>query len=252
MGMKQCFRAICLIFMACIAALSAFGDEQFVALESKILETFDHTDEASYDWRLEGSKFATKSDDDTFPKVTYVAAWPQALFGSNPEGADLKSLGIWGRFDRKGYNWIEVYPVAAGGGDDAQPAKIPIPGRIRFLDLWVWGSNLDYRLEAYFEDYNGMIYTVNMGSLAYEGWKNLRVAIPPSFPQAKKVLPRLASLRFVKFRIWTAPTEEVGNFYIYFDQLKILTDTFESRYDGDELSNPDKFWGGGDDAANNN
>ncbi|MDR2392650.1 MAG: flagellar filament outer layer protein FlaA [Treponema sp.] len=231
------FRAICLIFLACIAVLSAFGDEQAVALESRILETFDQNDESLYDWRLEASKFATKTDEDSFPKVTYVATWPAALFGSNPDGADLKSLGIWGRFDRRGYNWIDVYPVNAGE-EDGGPAEIPIPGRVRYLDMWVWGSNLNYHIEAYLRDYQGVIHTVDLGSIGYQGWKNLQVAIPNNFPQAKRVLPRLAPLTFVKFRIWTAPTEQVDNFYIYFDQLKVLTDTFEAPYDGDELANP--------------
>jgi hypothetical protein len=31
----------------------------------------------------------------------------------------------------------------------------------------------------------------------------------------------------------------VDNFYIYIDQLKVLTDTFESFFDGDELADPD-------------
>jgi hypothetical protein len=43
--------------------------------------------------------------------------------------------------------------------------------------------------------------------------------------------------------------EQVNNFYIYFDQLKVLTDTFETRYDGEELADPKKvqeLWSGGD------
>ncbi|MDR3343875.1 MAG: flagellar filament outer layer protein FlaA [Treponema sp.] len=232
------FRAICLILLACIAVLSAFGDENAVALESIVLETFDHTDESVYDWKVSASKFATKTDEETFPKVTYVATWPAALFGSNRDEQDLKSLGIWGRFDRRGYNWVDVYPVAAGGEEDAEAVEIPIPGRVRYVDMWVWGSNLKYYIEAYFRDYQGRVYTVKLGSIAYEGWKNLQVAIPSSIPQAKKVLPRLAPLTFIKFRIWTQPNEQVDNFYIYFDQFKVLTDTFEAPYDGDELANP--------------
>ncbi|MDR0453091.1 MAG: flagellar filament outer layer protein FlaA [Treponema sp.] len=56
-------------------------------------------------------------------------------------------------------------------------------------------------------------------------------------------------MTFVKFRIWTGPMEQVNNFYIYFDQLKVLTDTFETRYDGEELADPKKvqeLWSGGD------
>ena len=54
------------------------------------------------------------------------------------------------------------------------------------------------------------------------------------------MLPRLQSLTLVKFRVWTQPTERVDNFYIYFKQLKVLTDVFESYYDGDELADPQR------------
>jgi hypothetical protein len=177
-------------------------------------------------------------DDEVFPKLSYVSSWPAAIFGSNREGLPLKSLGIWGRFDRRGYNWIDVYPVAAGGGDDASPVEIPIPGRATYLDMWVWGSNLNYYIEAYVRDHQGIVHTVRMGDIGYTGWKNLRATIPNHIPQSKRVLPRLAALTFVKFRIWTQPAEPVNNFYIYFDQFKVLTDTFELNYDGDELADP--------------
>jgi hypothetical protein len=179
--------------------------------------------------------------------LSYVSSWPAAIFGANREGLPLKSLGIWGRFDRRGYNWIDVYPVAAGGGDDASPAEIPIPGRARYLDMWVWGSNLNYYVEVYVRDYQGVIHIIRLGDIGYTGWKNLRVAVPNNIPQSKRVLPRLAALTFVKFRIWTLPAEPVNNFYVYFDQFKVLTDVFELNYDGDELADPERvqeLWNG--------
>jgi len=86
-----------------------------------------------------------------------------------------------------------------------------------------------------------------MGDIAYTGWKNLRIKIPNSIPQSKRILPKLANMSFVKFRIWTTPLERVDNFYIYFNRVRILTDSFESLYDGDELGDPDRvqeFWAG--------
>jgi hypothetical protein len=85
-----------------------------------------------------------------------------------------------------------------------------------------------------------------MGTLSYTGWRDLRTAVPANIPQTKRLQPRLASLDFLKFRIWTAPNEEVENFFIYFDQFKVLTDTFETLYDGDALANPtriNELWG---------
>jgi hypothetical protein len=87
-----------------------------------------------------------------------------------------------------------------------------------------------------------------VGNINFLGWKNLRVMIPANIPQTKKSIPSIAPLTFVKFRVWTQPTARVDNFYIYFDHLKVLTDTFESLYDGDELANParvNELWSAG-------
>jgi len=271
--MKQgSFRAVrLLVFLLVIFVMtgfSVFGDEHTVDLESIILETFDGDTEHqwshggrtftyNFDWQADASKFASTIDDEKYPKLAYIPAWPMALFGTNRDGKELKSLGIWGKFDRRGYNWVDIYPVKVKSdeeaeaegeeddGEDPEPFEIPIPGRIQYLDMWVWGSNLNYYLEAYFRDHQGVVHSLYMGSLAYQGWKNLRVKIPTSIPQSKRVLPRLAGLTFVKFRIWTTPVERVDNFYVYFDQMKVLTDTFESLFDGDELADPtevQKLW----------
>jgi hypothetical protein len=239
-----------LIVTAVVTAAAAFGDENTLSLESVILESFDG--DSNYEWKLAASKFATKTDEETFPQISTIEAWPMALFGSNRDGKELKILGIHGKFDRQGYNWIDVYPTAGGdgggGGDEPEPAEIPIPGRVQALDIWVWGSNLKYNLEAYVRDYQGVVHVIELGNLGFQGWKNLKAAVPAGIPQGKRVLPRRASLTFVKFRVWTPPNEPVNDFYIYFDQFKILTDTFESIFDGDELADPERvqeLWNAG-------
>jgi hypothetical protein len=247
--MKQnSFKAFWLILMAAVAVSFAFGDDNAMQLESKILESFDG--DSGYTWQIQASKYASRIGDDVYPKLTYVATWPTQVFGQNEEGKELKSLGVWGKFDRRGYNWIDIYPAGGNGeGDGANTAaKIPMPGRSQMIDVWVWGSNLKYQLEAYVEDYRGIVHTIPMGSIDHTGWRNLKANVPATIPQSKRVLPRLEALKFVKFRIWTGATEPVDNFYIYFDQLKVLTDTFESKYDGEELADPRKieeFWSGG-------
>ncbi|GHT97993.1 hypothetical protein FACS1894142_3700 [Spirochaetia bacterium] len=234
--MKQSsFKAVCLILMM-LAALAAFGDDTTVNLESIVLESFDG--DSNYEWKRVASKFAAVIDGDAFPKLTYVNASPTALRQSQED--EHKSLGVWGKFDRRGYNWIDIYPVAKDGGDDAGAVEIPIPGRASELDIWIWGSNLNYYVEAYVRDYQGVVHTINLGSIAFAGWKNLRVKVPVNIPQSKRLVPRLASLKFVKFRITTLPNERVDNFYVYFDNFKVLTDTFETRFDGEELGDPDR------------
>jgi hypothetical protein len=252
----------CLVPFVSLLAVPAFSDSNTVDLETKVLDTFDGTpyvvdgEEYRFTWRVAGSKFSTKTDDKTFPIVSPIATAPQSLLRQKPE---IKSLGIQGSFDRQGYNWIDIYPTLADG--DGQPVEIPLQGRIRLIDVWVWGSNLNYSLEVYLRDIRGIIHQIPIGRLNYAGWKNLRVDVPPGIPMVSNTLPRTTvESKFVKFRLWTNPEEktyvnvkrdvsgkitEIVPFYVYISQLKVLADVYESVYDGDELSYPkntDALW----------
>ena len=229
--------ALCLVW-AFAAVIPCFGDDATTQLESIVLESFNG--DSGISWKLDASKFTTKTDDASYPQMAYVEAWPVAVFGNRRSGADaIKSLGIHGRFDRRGYNWIDLYPSKGGDGDDKdEPSEFLIPGRVRYLDMWVWGSNLDYYIEAYLRDPDGVVHAIKLGNIGYTGWKNLRTYIPSGINQIKRQLPRQPGMNFVKFRIWTQPTEKVGDFYVYFKQFKVLTDTFESLFDGNDLADP--------------
>jgi len=267
-------RVVCLMLLVG-TAMAAFGDDLTVNLESRILETFDNTENALYVWHSDASRYAIGKDPadkdnpafaniglkegESFPKLNYFDIWPMALFRNNRDNKQLRSLGIWGKFKRMGYNWIDIYPTLKSEGNDAKPYEIPIPGRARYLDMWVWSANVDYYMEAYLRDEQGVIHTVYLGSLVHQGWKNLRAPVPTNIPQRQRIILNPTSsntlptedrnsvfLKFVKFRIWTTPREAVSNFYIYLDQFKVLTDTFVTLYDGDELTDPDwirESWG---------
>lgn len=244
---------VSLFVMLSITVFSVSADEITVNLQSIVLDAFDgdstrqwtvggRTFTHEFEWRADASRFASVMDGQAFPQLSFVQAWPMALFGANREGRDIRSLGIWGRFDRRGYNWIDIYPVSS----DETPFEIPIPGRIHYMDMWVWGSNLNYNIEAFFRDHRGVVHSVPMGSLAFQGWRNMRIQIPTNIPQSRRTLPLLAGLHFVKFRIWTTPVERVDNFFIYFNQLQILTDVFETMFDGSDLADPTRvqeLWG---------
>ena len=243
-GMKQgsfnVVRLAAFLIFALVTVLSSFGDETTAQWRTVILEPFNES--SGITWNLDASRFATKgTDEGDFPKMAFVEAWPIAVFGYNRNNElDLKSLGLHGRFDRRGFNWIDLYPVIGGDGDDRnEPRELPIPGRLRSIDMWVWGSNFDFYIEAYFRDHGGVIHIIRLGHINYVGWRNLRANIPTSIPQSRRTLPRFAGLTFVKFRVWTQPTERVSDFRIYFNQFQLLTDMFESLYDGNELGDPD-------------
>ena len=227
---------VCLLMLLLLLTPTLLvADEKTLNLESRILETFD-PDTRTTDWLIRGSKFVTEG----FPKKAYAQTWPEALFGANREERDLEVLGAHFKFDRQGYNSVEFIPVTEGDDGELEHNPIPIPGRAQKMDMWVWGSDFDYYMELHIRDFRGVIHTLFLGNLNYTGWKNLGTDIPSYIPQSQQYAPYLAGLQLEKIVVWTKPTERVHNCYVYFDQIKVLTDVFVSRFDGDELARPDR------------
>jgi hypothetical protein len=229
---------LCLFCFAVLNGLTA--DTKTQVLESHVLESWD--DENSL-WEVVGSTLIA----DGYPQKAYANIWPSSRFGMNPENKDkMKSFGVKAAFDRKQYNSLEIFPVEKDKDGNLVPRALTIPGRVQSIDLWVWGSNYDYDLEVQLEDYRGFIHTLSLGNLNFTGWKNLRVQIPSGIPQSMGHIPNYKGLKFVKLVLWTKPHEDVSGFYVYFDHLNILTDMFETPFDGVELTQPeflDETWG---------
>ena len=185
--MKQhIVRALCLslVLFSIVGVGELFADESTINLESVVIQDFD--DPATQPWFVIGSKFSTAN----FPKIAYANTWPTALYGANPSKKDIRSLGVAMLFDRKEYNWIDLIPGKKNiNGSDVtyEPVELPLPGRVKMLDMWIWSANMDYYMEAYVRDYKGMVYTIPMGDLNFVGWKNLRINIPEGIPPVPKI-----------------------------------------------------------------
>jgi hypothetical protein len=231
-GMRFFLRATLVLLLYCAAALVS-ADEVTANLVSVILDNFDQPDKTA--WIVQGSKFAAKD----YPQSTLVRAWPDALYGANKDKKDLYSLGIHAKFDRKAYNSIEIIPAKKGDNGKLVPNPIMMPGRAKALDLWLWGSNYFFYMEAHIRDFQGVDHVLPMGDLNFQGWRNLSITIPTSIPQARRHIPRYQGLELTEFVIWTRPNESVDDFYVFIDQVKVLTDLFESRFDGDNLADQD-------------
>lgn len=227
---------VCLLMLLLLLTPTLLvADEKTLNLESRILETFD-PDTRATDWHIRGSKFITEG----YPQKAYANTWPEALFGLNPEEEDREVLGAHFKFNRQGYNNIEFIPVREDEDGEMVHNPIDIPGRARQIDLWVWGSDFDYYLEAHLRDFQGVVHTLFLGNLNYVGWKNLRADIPGYIRQSQQYAPYLAGLQLEKLVLWTKPTERVHDCYVYLDQIKVLTDIFISRFDGDQLAQPER------------
>lgn len=253
--------------LAFLMTSPVFADRATTNLESRIIECFDNPDDpATYEWAsspwiIRGSKFKTEG----WPQTKYIETWPEAVFGVNRDKKPLKVLGIWGRFDRQGYNNIEIIPAVDENGSlvprhpaglDAegnlvQSNEIALPGRTKSIDFWVWGSNYDYYMQIHIRDFKGVVHVLDMGSIKHTGWKNLSVEIPSYIPQEGGYVTSggyLKELTLVKVVLWTRPDENVNDFMVYIDQIKTLADVFVTRFDGDDLADETKIkeiWNGG-------
>jgi len=254
--------SVCLILLSLFFVAPVFADRVTQDLQALVVERFDSVDGANdvstygyrqnHRWIVRGSKFIT----DGYPKSGLIKTFPEALFPRASENNEYKSLGIQAMFDRMGYNYLELIPVADQDGEDGQPVPegIPLPGRVKSLDMWFWGSNYRYYVEVHIMDYRGITHQLKLCDLDYTGWRNHTLEIPSYIPQDVQYIPGRRGLQLVKIVIWTNPDEKVVGgapggrnspvkgdtsavpFYIYLDHIKILTDMFETPFDGSVLT----------------
>ncbi len=218
-----------LLFALCAMPISA--QQRPVNYETYIVDNFDSPD-TNWTWKAAGSKYAAKD----FPVLKYFDGMPNAIRVTQTDtNAQYKMLGMEVKFDRKGDNWVDIYPSKKDSEGKEKPFEIPFKGRISRLDLWVWGANYAYDLEMLVRDCNGRVHTLSLGLVNHEGWKNMSVLLPGNIQQVSPYLNGLQNMSFVCFRLRTRPSERVDNFYIFFDNFKALTDTYMPSYDGFEL-----------------
>ncbi len=215
--------------------------QQTRSLRSIVLESFDDPDART--WVVTASKFSPED----LPESAYVRTWPDQLYREEPEGQELRALGVRAAFTRKGYNFVELTPSTEDENGELQPQGIPIPGTVDTIGVWVWGSRRDYYLDVQLRDFRGVVHTLRMGDVSFRGWQNLQIQVPTSVPQESNYVLQEEGLEIVKLVLWTRPQERVDEFYIYFDEIKVVTDMFRRRFDGEELADPERIeelWSG--------
>ena len=240
--MKQGVVITVFVLMFTVVCIPLAAQDSGVNYQTYMVETFDSPESSEITWNGIGSKFIT----DGYPILKYFDGMPNALrVMQSDSDKEYKFLGAQFKFNRQGDNWVDIYPTK-GSGDDAAPYEIPLKGIVQRFDLWVWGAGYAYDLEILVRDCNGRIHTLPVGTLNYHGWRNLAVTVPTNIQQRSRYLSQLKYMSFVTFRIRTQPTENVDDFYVFFDEFKALTNTRTASYDGFELENA-KF----DDADSN-
>lgn len=249
---------LALISMLLLPAFSVSADERVIHSEAVVVENFDSPGGTSFldtgepvIWKVLGSDFSVEG----YPRQAYANAWPRDLMGQDPvEKESLGVLGVHAKFTRQGYNYLEIVP-GLGTGEDWTPKSFMLPGRVQYIDYWVWGSKYDYTMELHLMDYRGINYVLEMGSINHAGWRNMNVEIPSYIRQSKEYIPYFEGLKLTKIVLRTSPTENVSGFYVYLDHIKVVTDLHESLFDGEELARKGKIseiWGSEEEATDEN
>ncbi len=239
---------ICLIVLIFLSSAIMFAQTDVQYLQHRILASFDDQLEGdflgnSFSWivRANGGNVIVRSEEgeelrDPEPISARFQTYPRALYNrNNPPPENPQALGIRASFLRQGYNYLEFIPVYA----DNPNKGIPIPGIATQLDLWVWGSNHNYYMEVHLRDYRGVEHVINLGSLYFNGWRNVSGYVPNIIPQADFHNSLGKVLELTKIVLWTTPNEKVDGFSVYLDEVKVFTNVFSAPYDGDSLADPD-------------
>ena len=175
----------------------------------------------------EGSWVASMSSDNGVINARLFDGTPAAKPTLPPSGdvapQDTKVFGVKVEFFRRGVNSFFVKAV--------QP--IPIEGVTKTVSLWVAGRNQSHTITLLLRDYFLREYEVLVGDLAFSGWKKLTVTIPPSPDGERGIVQSSAyygdrpGLSIVGFRIDCNPMQARGTYYLYFDDLRAVTDLYD-------------------------
>ncbi|MBP8081691.1 MAG: hypothetical protein KBH06_14460 [Spirochaetes bacterium] len=136
-----------------------------------------------------------------------------------------KVMGVNFQFKYPGYNSVHLIPEK----------PLQMPGRSRALSIWVHGRGQDYKLEAWVKDYKDNVHILKFGSVNFVGWQPVKADIPSYIPQDTDSFPQTRTLKLERIILRSAPTASTDNTFFFFDQIKVLTETFEVNFDGEGL-----------------
>ncbi len=157
--------------------------------------------------------------------------------GIDPQTGDKFVFGVRTDFYMRGNN--EIFVLAK--------RPVPIEGIAKTITVWVVGRNYNHELKVLLQDFFGERYELSMGKLNFQGWKKLSVAVPPQNPDGRTgIIQRnfhynsRMGIKVVGFKIECDPMEACGTYYVYFDDLRAVTDLFaEDNRDADDM--PDSW-----------
>jgi len=146
---------------------------------------------------------------------------------------DTQVLGVRVDFFRRGK---DSFTITSG-------RPLPIEGTVKTISVWVCGRNQSHDMYVLVQDYFGRNFELYMGNLAFSGWKKLTCVVPPSpdgehgIVQSSAYYGDKPGLRIIGFRVDCNPMQARGQFYMYLDDLRAVTDLYDlENHDEDDMS----------------
>lgn len=140
--------------------------------------------------------------------------------------ADKYVLGAKVNFFKRGPTFFTVSPLN----------PLPVEGVVKTLSVWVVGRNYNHVLKVLIQDYYGRQMELTLGKLNFMGWKQMVVAVPPNIVQTEFHYSNQSGLKILGFRVECDPLEDFGTYYMYFDDMRAVTDLFgEAKRDMDDM-----------------
>jgi hypothetical protein len=130
-----------------------------------------------------------------------------------------KVLGIKVEYIARGYNWFAIRPVK----------PIVVEGICQSLSVWVAGRNYKHVLKMMVQDFFGNERHLYVDKLNFIGWKELSVSIPDNINQRDFHFVNRQGIKFSGFYVECDPVETFGIYYMYFDELRAVSDMFNEK-----------------------
>lgn len=230
--MKQGFFVFISLVLMVLFCVPVFGQVNSKSVETFSIDNFDTAGEMEWTWDVQASRLVA----DGYPVLGYVKGMPNSLKNLQKEGdPEPMVLGAKVSFNRKGDNWMEIYPTKAGEDGEVKNYEVPLQGIVSHFDLWVWGANYTYYVELLVRDALGSVHVIPVCTTNFEGWKNFTIKVPSTIPQRSSLRSGPETLAFVGIRVRSDFNEYVDDYVVYFDNLKYTTSILENIYDGYEL-----------------
>ncbi len=142
------------------------------------------------------------------------------------EEEDIYTLGVKVTHIRRSVTYYSVRPIR----------PIPVPGIAKVLSIWVVGRNVRHRVFMIINDHFGNRAKIYLGQLTHTGWAELRATIPPNIRQVDPRYNNKQGIQITEILVEPDPIETYGNYYFYFDDLRVVTDLFsENARDPDDM-----------------